>query len=169
MFSLRPGAVEAVAQAGAGEVVNVDVPEQAENAVKIVKAEPNVGGDRPSLTEASIVVSGGRGVGSAEKFAPSSRPSPTRSVPPSAPRVPPSTRLLPRSVSRSVRPADRVAATVHRPGYLGAIQHRRHADLEDHRITVNKDEEAPIFGSPTSVSSVTCSTSHRSSRGRQRP
>ena len=59
ILAVRPGAIEAAPAAGAGERVDVEVPAQEETAVRITNVEPNVGGDRPELTEASIVVSGG--------------------------------------------------------------------------------------------------------------
>lgn len=68
VISIRPGAIESAPQAGAGEQVVVEVPAQEDGVVKVISCDPIVGGDRPDLAEASIVVSGGRGVGSAENF-----------------------------------------------------------------------------------------------------
>ncbi|MGI9210150.1 MAG: electron transfer flavoprotein subunit alpha/FixB family protein, partial [Rhodococcus sp. (in: high G+C Gram-positive bacteria)] len=59
VISVRPGAIEAKPEAAAATRVDVEVPAQEENAVKITSREPVAGGDRPELTEASIVVSGG--------------------------------------------------------------------------------------------------------------
>src|SRR5271156_4888311 len=56
-ITVRPGAVDAEPSDGAGEKVTVEVPEAAENAAKVTKREPAVAGDRPELTEATIVVS----------------------------------------------------------------------------------------------------------------
>src|SRR5271170_6789541 len=58
LITVRGGAGDAEPAAGAGEQVSVDVPAPAENATKITAREPAVAGDRPELTEATIVVSG---------------------------------------------------------------------------------------------------------------
>src|SRR5581483_7457061 len=69
IITVRPGAIEAEQADGAGTEETVEVPsiDPAKNA-KVTSREPITGGDRPELTEASIVVSGGRGVGSADNF-----------------------------------------------------------------------------------------------------
>jgi electron transfer flavoprotein alpha subunit len=69
IIAVRPNAVSPQAQAGPAELVPLDI--QVSDAAKAAKITERVAaerGERPELTEAQIVVSGGRGTGSAEGF-----------------------------------------------------------------------------------------------------
>jgi electron transfer flavoprotein alpha subunit len=145
VITVRAGSVDPQPADGAGEQVSVEVPEAGENATKITSREPVVGGDRPELTEATTVVAGGRGVGSAENFSVIEELADSLGAAVGASRAAVDSGYYPGQfqigqTGKTVSPQLYVAL-----GISGAIQHRAGMQTSKTILVVNKDEEAPIF------------------------
>jgi electron transfer flavoprotein alpha subunit len=146
VLTIRAGAIEPVEAPGAATEQIVEVPAvSAARTAKIIERRPVEGGDRPELTEASVVVSGGRGVGSAEHFGVVERLADSLGAAVGASRAAVDAGFYPHQfqigqTGKTVSPQLYVAL-----GISGAIQHRAGMQTSKTIIAVNKDPEAPIF------------------------
>jgi electron transfer flavoprotein alpha subunit len=145
VITVRPGSVDAEQSEGAGAEETVEVPALQGRHASVVSREPIVGGDRPELTEASIVVSGGRGVGSAENFSVVEALADSLGAAVGASRAAVDSGYYPNQfqvgqTGKTVSPQLYVAL-----GISGAIQHRAGMQTSKTIVAVNKDPEAPIF------------------------
>ena len=135
-------APEAVAGAAVEQVVEVSISESAK-AARITDRKPRAATGRPELTEAAIVVSGGRGTGG--DFGPVEEFADALGAAVGASRAAVDAGWYPHAnqvgqTGKQVSPQLYVAA-----GISGAIQHRAGMQTSKTIIAINKDEEAPIF------------------------
>jgi electron transfer flavoprotein alpha subunit len=145
VITVRPGSFEVEETAGAGAEESVEVPAASGRGATVSSREPIAGGDRPELTEASVVVSGGRGVGSAEDFSVVEGLADALGAAVGASRAAVDSGYYPHQfqvgqTGKTVSPQLYIAL-----GISGAIQHRAGMQTSKTIVAVNKDAEAPIF------------------------
>lgn len=143
VVSIRTTAFDAAAEGGSAPVETIAVP--ANPGLSEWVEDKVAASDRPELTSAKIVVSGGRGVGSKDDFALIEKLADKLGAAVGASRAAVDSGYAPNDwqvgqTGKVVAPELYVAV-----GISGAIQHL--AGMKDSKVIVaiNKDEEAPIF------------------------
>ncbi|WP_309647295.1 electron transfer flavoprotein subunit alpha/FixB family protein [Nocardioides sp.] len=144
IITVKPNAAAPEEEAGSGTVEEFAATiSDAAKTAQIVASQPRKATGRPELTEAAIVVSGGRGTGG--NFEPIEGLADALGAAVGASRAAVDSGWMPHTfqvgqTGKTVSPQLYVAN-----GISGAIQHRAGMQTSKTIIAVNKDDEAPIF------------------------
>ena len=146
VVTVRPNSYAPEPAPAAAEEVAVEVAlSDSAKAAKILDSVVEEKGSRPQLSDASVVVSGGRGIGNADNFAIIEKLADSLGAAVGASRAVVDAGWVPHTMQVgqtgvTVSPQLYIAV-----GISGAIQHRAGMQTSKTIVAINKDPEAPIF------------------------